>query len=312
VLDLDLEPDLVRLIRQHAGDIWGAAPERVLGELALTLAVPGTEEALCLLARLDLLKHLLPEVEALRGVPYALPPGGPPLRDAYGQTAATVRALDDVLADPVPLLGVPWASVGPRMARPVDGVLSRPAALRLAALLLEVGRVPARSSTAAGPDVFWGHAALGASLARDVVGRLRCSRAASGLVVKTVGEHGIASETAAAGPPPPRALVGALWRLAPWEPEVLLVSWAATEAAARALPDGTGGPPKPSTGAAARAAFFWRCGTIDAPVASRPSPWTGTTSCVRSVSPPGPVWAGCSVRPRWPGRLASFPTGRRP
>lgn len=237
VLGFELDADLCALVGRHAAGLLSAAPERIAGEIAQIFAVPRAEEAVCLLSRLGLLAHLFPEVESLRGVPWGGGPEGGPLLDAYGHTMATLRALDDVLANPADLVGPPWAAIGPRVAQPVDGVFSRAAALRLAALFLEVGRVPARSRTPEGEEVFWGHAALGARLAGDAAKRLRSSKAVAGLLSTAVAEHAVLAELAAAQASAPRDLVRALWRLSPWEPEVLLLAWAANEAAAA---DGAG------------------------------------------------------------------------
>ncbi len=146
---------------------------------------------------------------------------------------ATLRALDRLLADPQEVLGPVWTALAPRLRVPVDGVMSRSAALRLAALLLEIGRAPARGAAAAGADGFWGHAALGARAAGGVADRLRASRALRGLLVKAVAEHGCLADLASSdGAVARRRLVLTLWHAAPWEPEVLLLAWAANEAEA--------------------------------------------------------------------------------
>lgn len=217
-LGLEPDPDLVRLVAAHAWRLPQAAPERILAEVALAFREGGAAIAVCLLSRLGLLDVLFPEVAALRAV-------------VYPHTLATLRALDDVLRDPAEVAAEAWPEVAGRLARPVDGVLSRPAALRLAGLLLSSGRPAARARTPGGDPVYWGHAALGAHIAGEACCRLRCSKAASGLVVKGVGEQGLLAELADREREPARRdLVLALWRASPWEPETILLAAAAAEA----------------------------------------------------------------------------------
>ena len=135
-LGLRIDPATEAAIVSHAGSVAGVSGERVRDELLRMLdldASPST--ALLLLERLGLLRVVLPEVAALRGVPQAkLVPG-----DALDHT---FRAVD---------------------AAPPDD-----RDLRLAALLHDIGK-----ALTARDGRFIGHERVGADLATEALRRLR-------------------------------------------------------------------------------------------------------------------------------------------
>ncbi len=75
-----------------------------------------------------------------------------------------------------------WELLAARLTRPVDGVMPRPVALRLGALLHDVAKPQTRAVDEQGRVMFWGHTELGGPVAEGICARLRCSTSATSLV----------------------------------------------------------------------------------------------------------------------------------
>ena len=150
---LRIDPATEDAIHRLAPTVASVSGERVRDELLRILDLdPVPSVALLHLERLGLLRVVLPELAALRGVPQAKPIAG--------------DALDHTL-------------------RAVDAVpLGEDRDLRLAALLHDLGK----ATTQAGGH-FIGHDAVGADLARAVLERLRFPRGRSERVVAAVRHH---------------------------------------------------------------------------------------------------------------------------
>jgi len=220
VLGLQIDPDLRSLARAEAGRLPSAAAERTLNEVVLTLEGGRSAAAVRLWDDLGLLGVLFPEVVALKGV------GQSPFHqyDVFGHTLEAMDRLDELVAAPGRWFGLSWELLATRLAEPVDGVMSRPVALRLGALLHDVAKPETRAVGEEGRIIFWGHTEVGGPVAGSICGRLRCSAAATGLVRAAVERHLDIGFLQHARPVPPREAVRFLWRSAPWEPEVILVS----------------------------------------------------------------------------------------
>jgi|WetSurMetagenome_2_1015567.scaffolds.fasta_scaffold10297_3 tRNA nucleotidyltransferase/poly(A) polymerase len=194
VLGFELDEPLCETIRAQAPLLAVTAAERVSAELALTLTEGRTEEALDCWERLGLLRVVLPEI----------PPA------SVGAVRQTLACLDRLLHSPASWVPEGAELLAERLARPVDGALSRPVALRLAAL---THRLSPDEATRAGK-------------------RLKLSADAVSLLVTVARFLGEGSRPAwpALPPsgPPGREAVLFMWRSAPWEPEVILLA-AATE-----------------------------------------------------------------------------------
>jgi tRNA nucleotidyltransferase (CCA-adding enzyme) len=149
--DLAIEPATEAAILALAPAAADVSAERVRDELLRILGDPVPSKALRLLERLGLMRVILPELVALRGVPQAkVLPGD---------------ALDHVLAA-------------------VDAAPSNPPWTRLAALLHDVGK----ASTLADGH-FIGHDRVGAEVAASVLRRLRIPAARASEVVHAVRHH---------------------------------------------------------------------------------------------------------------------------
>ncbi len=219
-LGLTVEDQTSELARAEAWRLPQAAAERILAEVVLTLEAGRSATAVCQWAHLGLLEPLFPEVVALHGVTQS------PFHhlDVYGHTLGAMERLDEILAEPGRFFGLSWEQLETRLAEPVDGLMSRPVALRLGALLHDVAKPQTRAVDESGRVTFWGHTEVGAGMAGAVCTRLRCSAAATSLIRKVVEEHLRVGFVQHEEPLSSRILVSTLWALAPWEPEVLMVS----------------------------------------------------------------------------------------
>lgn len=144
-LAMQPEPELIETIRELAEEILIVSRERWLLEMNKLLAAPAVEAALTFLGDTGLLRHLLPEVQAM-----------------VGFTAHQGRFHHKAL----------W----PHTLAVVAQAPARPA-VRWAALLHDAGKVTTRTVDGAGDVHFFGHEQVGASLADAVARRFRFDRA---------------------------------------------------------------------------------------------------------------------------------------
>lgn len=185
VLDFELEDQTRAAILRDAPLIRHVSAERIREELTRLLTeAPRAGQALVRLSETGLLKEVLPEVEALRGVEQ--PADYHPEGDVF---VHTVRALD--------------AMDGP----------GRPPELTWAVLLHDVGKPScARQEPDAAGRLRWrfhGHGARGAEIADDILGRLRCSRRFAKEVVEAIRNHDRLFDVEKMRPSTLRRMVGA-------------------------------------------------------------------------------------------------------
>jgi len=155
-LGFTIEPNTFEAIRGHAPLIRRTSSERVRDELARLLTEGGARRAFELLDDSGLLVEILPEVARLKGVPQ--PPDYHPEGDVWVHTLLLLEQLH-----------------APRLE------------LALAALLHDIGKPP--TFQAADRIRFNGHEAVGASMARGVLNRLRFPGEIVEAVVSLVGQH---------------------------------------------------------------------------------------------------------------------------
>ncbi|MFH1834376.1 MAG: hypothetical protein ABH877_05065 [bacterium] len=199
LLDFQLDPPLEAAIRAEAPALDRAAPERVATEMALTLGGDRSPAAVRLWQGLGLLAMLLPEVMAAERLAAAL---------------AALERLDEIMADPELWFPASAGAVSERLARPVDGALARPAALRFAGL---THRLTPQDAVAAGRRFKLSGEAI--SLFGGVSRCFHRGRCGSSAV-----EQAALSD---------REAVLFLWETAPWEPEVIILAAATAESAGR-------------------------------------------------------------------------------
>ncbi len=152
----EIEPATFSAMRELAPAIERIAPERVRAELTRILTEGGARRGLELLDASGLLRYVLPEVERLKGVPQ--PPEFHPEGDVWTHTLLVMEALGP--CEPV----LAWAALLHDIAKP--------------ATMSVTDRIR-----------FHGHAEQGATLARQILTRLRASNELIDAVAALVGAH---------------------------------------------------------------------------------------------------------------------------
>jgi putative nucleotidyltransferase with HDIG domain len=171
-LGFAVDPGTVDLARAEADRAGEPAGERQLAELRLLIAGPDPLRGLELMDELGGTAAVLPELEALRGVeqnPYHH-------LDVHGHTLDVLRRLLTVEADLATHAGQRAGEVAEVLREPLADELDRGGALRLAALVHDLGKPATRTVEPGGRILFLGHDQAGARIARQVCSRLRASR----------------------------------------------------------------------------------------------------------------------------------------
>lgn len=170
-LDLEVEPKTASLARAEARRAGEPAGERQLGELRLLLAGPAPLRGLALMDELGITAAVLPELDALNGVEQ-----NPNHHlDVHGHTVAVLTRLLEVEAELERFAGARADEVRGLLSQPLGDEFSRGGALRLGALVHDVGK-PATRGERAGHITFIGHDREGARIVGEICQRLRTSR----------------------------------------------------------------------------------------------------------------------------------------
>ena len=207
-LDLQPEPQTMRRAREHAGQLSRCSPERLFAELRRIDAAPQALRGLELMEELAATPVVLPELDALRDVEQnrfhhtdvyghtlevlartialnqvACADAPAAARPVAGESAAQAREIESVLAEQRP-------AVAALLAEPLADELTRGEALRWGALLHDAAKPLTRGVRPVdGRVTFIGHDERGAALAREVLGRLRCSERLRAHVAALVRHH---------------------------------------------------------------------------------------------------------------------------
>jgi poly(A) polymerase len=229
-LELALEPETgtLRAARESASRLQDTAGERVFAELRRVLAAPDAVRGIELMSDVGALAAVLPELERLRGVQQSHYHH----RDVFGHTlevldrAISLTAAAEGAADEDWPLNGDRAQVAALLAEPLADGLTRGDALRWGALLHDVAKPPTRRVRPQdGRVTFVGHDSLGASVARDILTRLRTSERLRTHVAGLVRHHlALGFLVHEPQPLPRRTLFAYLLRCSPVEVDVTLLS----------------------------------------------------------------------------------------
>ncbi|HEX5310047.1 MAG TPA: HD domain-containing protein [Solirubrobacteraceae bacterium] len=175
-LDLKIDPETLDAAREQAQRMAEVSPERVFLELRRILACNRAVLGLALTEQVGAAAVVLPELVRLHGVEQSRYHH----RDVHGHTLEVLErvvALTGGTQDFSGLLGPDNADAVARLlAEPLADGLTRGEALRWGALLHDAAKPATRAVRPLDRRVtFFGHDAVGARLARDVLGRLRAS-----------------------------------------------------------------------------------------------------------------------------------------
>ena len=159
-LSFRIEPETHAAIQTHADLLARISPERIRDEFSRILTGPNRRQGVELLVETGLMRHIVPEFLATIGCDQ--PPEWHPEGDVYTHTLIMLEMLQ------------PDA--------PLD--------LCLAVLLHDIAKPPTRTfDEEAGRIRFNGHDALGAEMAREILGRLKYPNAVIGAVTAMVARH---------------------------------------------------------------------------------------------------------------------------
>jgi putative nucleotidyltransferase with HDIG domain len=184
-LGFEVEERTRELARSEARALGRVSPERSYYEFRRLVSSSDPLSGLELMDRSGLVAALLPELEQLKGVeqnPYHH-------LDVWGHTLEVLEQLLEIERDPARVFGPEGEDVGRELARPLADELTRWQALRLGALLHDVGKPATRAVSAEGRVLFWGHDELGARMSREIARRLRASAATGEFLARLALHH---------------------------------------------------------------------------------------------------------------------------
>ncbi len=168
---LEIDPATLDLGREAAGRIAETAGERQLAELRMLISGPDPIRGLTLLDELAATPAVLPELDALRGVEQ-----NPNHHlDVHGHTIEVLRNLLQIEGELDRYAGERAGELAQLLSEPLADEFSRGGALRLGALLHDLGK-PATREVRGGYITFIGHDREGARLVAGVCRRLSASR----------------------------------------------------------------------------------------------------------------------------------------
>ncbi len=191
-LDFTIEPDTEALIQRDSRLITNVAAERLRDEIGYILETHKAYQSFRYLDRLGLLALLMPELTSSRGVTQPKEH----FWDVFEHSLETVACIERLLReqdnskeDEI-ISQAPWSSdladyFGQRSA----GGRTRKALLKLAALLHDIGKPAAKTIEQSGRMRFLGHAKGGASMAVQIMERLRFSNREIKMVQLMIEHH---------------------------------------------------------------------------------------------------------------------------
>ena len=160
VLGFEIEPLTWSAIQDHAGDLARISPERIRDEFSKLIVAPDRARGLDLLVQSGLIREIIPEVLPMIGCEQ--PPEWHPEGDVYTHT----RIMLEMLGPDAPL------------------------ELCLAVLLHDIAKPPTFTFDEAANRIrFNGHDALGATMAEEILRRLKYPNGVIAAVVPMVARH---------------------------------------------------------------------------------------------------------------------------
>jgi poly(A) polymerase len=215
--ELGFSPDAEteRLTAAAAARVPEASGERVFAELRRLVLAPGAVEGLALADRLGLLDAVLPELADLHDVEQSHYHH----KDVYGHTLEVLERL-------IELEGDADGELREVLDEPLADELTRGEALRLGALLHDIGKPATADVREDGRVTFLGHDRLGEQMVRQVCMRLRTSERLSRFLGGVTRHHLVLGFLVHERPLDRRAVYRYLKRTEPVEVEVTLLSCA--------------------------------------------------------------------------------------
>jgi poly(A) polymerase len=207
------DPETERLTTDAAPRVREASGERVFAELRRLLVAPKALEGLALADRLGLVRAVLPELADLHDVDQSHYHH----LDVYGHTVEVLERLIELESEAS-------GELGEVLDEPLADELTRGEALRLGALLHDIGKPATHHVREDGRVTFMGHDRLGQEMVRAICRRLRTSERLCRFLEAVTRHHLVLGFLVHERPLDPRAVYRYLERTSPVEVEVTLLS----------------------------------------------------------------------------------------
>ncbi len=179
-----IAPETLDAVSSHAALLADVATERVVSELTPILDDAGSAAVLRRMDEIGLLEAVLPETALMRGVEQ----NDYHHLDVLAHSVLTLDRLERLLGDLESVFGDHTPEVEAFLGARISAGRARLVAVKLAALLHDVGK-PSTRSTEQGRTTFYHHNTEGAELAREACERLRLSNAETDEIVFYVHGH---------------------------------------------------------------------------------------------------------------------------
>lgn len=207
------DPETERLTADAAPRVSEASGERVFAELRRLLVAPAALEGLALADRLGLVRAVLPELADLHDVDQSHYHH----LDVYGHTVEVLERLIELESEAS-------GELREVLDEPLADQLTRGEALRLGALLHDIGKPATHQVREDGRVTFMGHDRLGQEMVRAICRRLRTSERLCRFLEAVTRHHLVLGFLVHERPLDRRAVYRYLERTSPVEVEVTLLS----------------------------------------------------------------------------------------
>ena len=188
-LGFSIEQDTITAIKSQAGLINSVAGERVRDELLAILSLDGANTHLEMLDELGLLCCIIPEFAFMKGVEQPKEHYWDVFDHSIQAVGGVERVVSGAAGDEV-AEAVPWEEwTEERFAQHATDGYDRRTLLKLAALLHDVAKPQTKMVDSNGRTRFLGHELLGASMSRDILGRLRLSSRGTQMICGIIENH---------------------------------------------------------------------------------------------------------------------------
>jgi len=184
-----IEVETQQHLRQAASSLSAISPERQRDELLKSLNTPSPGQAIQMLHRLEVLPHLLPEIEATVGVAQS----SPHHLDVFDHTATALEAWAKMLQAGLPDVFAKFQSdVEQYLTQELAGEVTLQQLMPLALLWHDAGKPLTRTENRTGDAVqihFLGHARVSAAIARQSMTAFHFSNQAVEFVENVIIHH---------------------------------------------------------------------------------------------------------------------------
>jgi poly(A) polymerase len=184
-LEFGVEESTVALAAESAPGLAAVSPERVFAELRRVVAGDRPLEGLGLMDRTGATAVVLPELVALEGIEQS--------RfhhlDVLGHTRAVLAETVALEREPGAVFGAQADELSAFLNQSLANELTRGEALRFGALLHDIAKPQTRARTPEGRITFMRHDETGATVAGEILGRLRASERLSQHVAALTRHH---------------------------------------------------------------------------------------------------------------------------